>query len=369
MELRELGPQDAEQGDDLSRFAFGAGPRGDAAVPWTGVDRGWGAFDHSRLVAAAYVQSHQQWWGGRTVAMASVAGVAVHPDARGHGLAHRLVQAVLERSGAAVAVLYPTAPAIYRQLGFELVGSLDRTPVPLAGLSRDPVPGVTVGPGTPEQLAASYAELAPQVDGLVARTGTSFPAASDPLLRRDLLQVARDDGGTVVGHVALDRGTGYDGTAQLRLWELLASTAEGYRALLASLASWDSVAGSVLWRGPTAELGLHLAGRVPAPSTTAPWMLAVLDLPAAVAQRGFRGSGSARFAVDGRGWLLEAADGTGTITPLPAAGLPELSRRGLALAFAGAPAARSLRAGLLSGPVPGLDAVLAGPTPELLDYF
>ena len=98
-------------------------------------------------------------------------------------------------------------------------------------------------------------------------------------------------------------------------------------------------------------------------------MLAVLDPVAAFDQRGVRGSGRARFSVSGRGWLLEAADGRAGLTADATEYLPVLDPRGLALAFAGAPEALLLRAGLLDRPVPGLDALLAGPTPELLDYF
>ena len=50
--------------------------------------------------------------------------------------------------------------------------------------------------------------------------------------------------------------------------------------------------------------------------------------------------------------------------------LPELHVRGLSLLCSGA--ARTdvlLRAGLLSEPLPALDAVFAGPRPVLLDYF
>lgn len=369
MELRELGPDDAGQADDLSRFAFGDERRGDVPAPWSGVSTGWGAFDGTRLVGAAYSQPYEQWWGGRAVTMAGIAGVSVHPDARGVGLAGRLVREVLARSGAALSVLYPTAPAIYRGLGFEVVGTLDDTPVPLSALPRRGSPGVTVGAGTREEVAGSYARIAPQVDGSMSRSGPSFPPEHPFLGRRDLLQVARDEAGEVVGHLVLDRGRGYDGSSQLRVWELMASTAASYRALLASVGGWDSVAGTALWRGPVSELGLQVDGRLPAPSTRQAWMLAVLDLPAAVAQRGFRGSGSARFSVDGQGWLLEAAQGSGTLRALPADGLPELAPRGLALAFVGTPQDRLLRAGLLSEPVDGLDAVLAGPSPELRDYF
>lgn len=370
MELRELRPDDAEQNDDLARFVFGAERRGEAPARWSGTGLGWGALDGPRLVGAAFSQPYRQWWGGREVSVAGIAGVAVHPDARGRGLAGRLVRAVLEHSGAAVGVLYPTAPALYRGLGFEVVGSFDSTPVPLSALPRGRVPGVTVGQGTVQEVAASYAVLAPQVDGLLSRTGPGHPPKDDPLTRRDLLQVARDEAGRVIGHLVLDRARGYDSSSsQLRVWELMAATGAAHRALLASLGSWDTVAGTAMWRGPTGDLALQVGARLPPPSDVKPWMLGVLDLSAAAAERGYRGRGTARFAIEGHGWLLEASDGRGGATAVASEGLPELSPRGLALAFAGVPTGRLLRAGLLDAPVDGLDTILGGPPPELRDFF
>jgi len=135
----------------------------------------------------------------------------------------------------------------------------------------------------------------------------------------------------------------------------------------------------VLWRGPTIELTRHVAGPVPPPVRRQPWMLRIVDAPAAIAQRGFAApvSVDVAFALDdpdvaehSTGWRLHVADGRGSLEPAPGLALPRLQVRGLALLYAGvADTAALLRAGLLDRPIDGLDAAFAGHEPRILDYF
>jgi len=70
------------------------------------------------------------------------------------------------------------------------------------------------------------------------------------------------------------------------------------------------------------------------------------------------------------GWRLVVRDGVGALEPSTDPELPSLHVRGLALLWAGvATTAQVRRAGLLDGPLPGLDAACAGPVPDLLDDF
>jgi predicted acetyltransferase len=109
-------------------------------------------------------------------------------------------------------------------------------------------------------------------------------------------------------------------------------------------------------------------------------MLRIVDAAAAVAARGFSSqvSAGAAFILDDPdvpahcvGWRLRVGDGRGSLEEVaPAADLPRLHVRGLALLYAGvADGAALVRAGLLDRPVPGLDAAFAGQEPRILDYF
>ncbi len=371
--LRVLTDDDLEQAWRLSMLAFGGDPA--AVLPSPDPARtgsvAVGAFDSTgRLIGKAVGLDHVQWWGGRPVPMLGIAGVAVLPDARGQGLLPQLMDLLVAQSTYAISVLFPTAAGIYRRLGWEVVATLDHTPVPLSALPRRS--SCTLRAATEGDLSAIqelYAQRGARTAGLLTRTGPCFPTEPKGAFASDVVTLAVEDG-RVTGYVSYDRGRGYRGGGQLRLEDCVTSTPTALRSLLSSLGSWDSVVDSVLWRGSTDDLALQLSGPVPPPTEVQPWMLRVLDPVAAVAARGFGPGGwHGAFAVAGQGFVLEVADGRGSLGLMPADGLPLLAPQGLSLLFAGVAAGRLLAAGLLDRPVPGLEAAFAGPRPEILDYF
>lgn len=375
--LREVGPDEQEQVRALGLLAFG----GDPAAPPGSTPPGvrLGAFDgRGRLVGSARVAPYEQWWGGRLVPMGGVAGVAVHPDARGRGLANRLVgglDELMRAQGQHVSALFPTAIGLYRRLGWELVGTLDETRLDPALLEVATAAEVTVRAAELADvpaLAGLYNDLGAASNGLLVRRGPCFPRGAEALLGSSVAALAVDHGGAAVGYATYDRGRGYGPHAELRVWELVAATGPATAALLRSLASWRSVVGTVRWRGPTTELALHLAGPVPPPYEREPWMVRLVDPVQAVAGRGFPGGLSLQVGVElaGVGWTLTVQDGRGALEPTARRGLPVLQPRGLVLLYAGALDSGGLvRAGLLDRPEPGLDAAFAGPLPQILDAF
>lgn len=382
--LRELDEGDREQSHALSRLAFGGDP-GAPPPPVRPGRRSFGVFDGGRLLARASVLDLRQWWGGRPVPMAGVAGVAVHPDARGRGTGSRLVRhllTVLREEGQPVSVLYPTAPAIYRPLGWEVVATLDDTRLPVHLLREVPLPAGTslrtAGVEDVRTLGGLYDAAAAAGNGLLTRSGPGSPRPEEGALEADVVALAEQDG-VAGGYLSYDRGRGYGGQSELHVWEMCAGTPDAARALLASLAAWDSVVQAVLWRGPVDELALLLGRAVPPPVEVRPWMLRIADAPAAVAARGFAPGLSLRCAftlVDpevpehSRAWTLVVEDGEGRLEPAPSgAEAPRLHVRGLALLWSGAGSALVQRAGLAQRPLPLLDAAFAGPRPQLLDYF
>lgn len=379
--LRELGPQDREQAWSLGTLAFGGDPA-EAAQPPPAGSRAWGVLDGDRLLAKASLRTYDQWWGGRAVPMAGVAGVAVHPLARGRGLATRLVRSLLGpmRSVGPISVLFPTAPGIYRPLGWELVGSLDETVLPTSALRDAGEPGQVVVRQAEHAdvpaLAALWRAHGRGTDGLLTRVGSSFPRGAVHVLSHDVVALAERDG-RPVGYLAYDRGRGYGPRSQLSVGELVGSDQAASSALLRSLGAWDAVAGTVLWRGPVEEVGLLVRATMPPPERSQRWMLRVTDAPGAIAARGWPAQlrlEAAFTLVDPDvpahegPWQLSVADGVGRLERTHA-GPPRLHVRGLALLWSGVAGTAVLqRTGLLEQDVPGLD-LLGGRTPCLLDYF
>lgn len=387
--LRALLPDDDAASWQLGRLAFGAPaqPPGDRLFPMPGA-RSLGAFEGDRLVGKAVGLEHEYVYGGRVVPGVGVAGVAVAPEYRGRRLLRDLLGALLAdlRPTAALAALFPTTSVPYRRLGWELVGTLRWTAVPTTALAAAAPANVEVRPAEQRDVPAIlelYTNAAAAGTGMLTRRGTLFQTTPEALLAcHDGYSVAEQNG-VVVGCCSWDRGPGYDADAHLSVPDLFASTPEGLAALLAMLGSWRSVA-------PTLHLRLrpddpvYLATALLGARTLSeqPWMLRLVDAPAAVAARGWPphlsgsvdlhladdlcpwNAGPHRLALDGGDGVLEPG-GTGAVQLDPGA---------LATLYAGAATPATLRSlSRLAGGDDATDAFLAaagaGPPPAMLDYF
>ncbi|MEU7754440.1 GNAT family N-acetyltransferase [Micromonospora sp. NPDC049171] len=391
--VRELATDDLDAAWELGRFAFGSDPQppAHATVTPAGMTR-YGAFDDSgRLVGKAVDLHHDQWWSGRAVPAADVAGVAVAPEARGRGMGRALLTALLrgarERQ-AAVSALYPTIAAPYRACGWEAGGVLRTVDLATAALPRHrPSPDLAVRAGTTADLpavAGLYERVARHRNGMLTRRGELFDFfAADRGLPGDGLTLVEDDG-HLVGYATWQRGRGYGADSVLTVDEALAVTAEAARELVGVLGSWASVA-------PTLRLcpldGDAVSPHLPLESARDHerdlWMHRPVDVARAVSARGW--PAHARGVVDfgltdaladwNTGtWRLTVADGAAELTRVGGEVDLRLDVCGFALLYTGAALARSVaQAGLLHhspGVDPAaLDLLGAGGPAQLLDYF
>ncbi|MET8259299.1 GNAT family N-acetyltransferase [Micromonospora sp. NPDC005205] len=389
--VRELTADDLDAAWELGRFAFGSDPQrpAPAPAPVPGLTR-WGAFDDSgRLVGKAVDLHHDQWWSGRAVSAADVAGVAVAPEARGHGVARALLSALLRGARdrqAAISALYPTVAAPYRACGWEAAGVLRTVDLATAALPRHrPASHLTVRAGTPADLPAVdalYERVTRHRNGMLTRRGELFDAAERGLPGDGVTLVEAD--GELVGYATWQRGRGYGADSVLTVDEALAVTPEAARELVGVLGSWASVA-------PTLRLcpldgdavSTLLALESARDHERDLWMHRPVDVARAVSARGW--PAHARGVVDftltdplaewNTGtWRLTVADGDAELTRVGGEADLRLDVRGFALLYAGAAQARSVaQAGLLHhspGVDPGaLDLLACGGPAQLLDYF
>ncbi|MGC4846805.1 GNAT family N-acetyltransferase [Micromonospora sp. DT15] len=389
--VRELTADDLDAAWELGRFAFGSDPQrpAHAPAPVPGLTR-YGAFDDSgRLVGKAIDLHHDQWWSGRAVPAADVAGVAVAPEARGHGVARALLSALLRGARdrqAAISALYPTVAGPYRACGWEAAGVLRTVDLATAALPRHrPASHLTVRAGTPADLPAVdalYERVTRHRNGMLTRRGELFDAADRGLPGDGVTLVEAD--GELVGYATWQRGRGYGADSVLTVDEALAVTPEAAREIVGVLGSWASVA-------PTLRL-CPLDGD--AVSTVLPlesardherdlWMHRPVDVARAVSARGWpaHARGVVDFALtdplaewNTGTWRLTVADGDAELTRVGGEADLRLDVRGFALLYAGAARARSVaQAGLLHhspGVDPGaLDLLACGGPAQLLDYF
>jgi len=361
--VREFRDSDADAAYALCRLAFG-GPR----VP-EGSNRHYGGWRahvaevDGRLAGHLRLHDHRQFFGGRAVPMGGVAGVAVDPYARGRGVATALLDVAISdmwEHGQCISALFPSVPPLYRAFGWEQTGVFERTSLPLDLLGRVPRPTVRreIRPAGKDDLPAlqdAYLAVASTIDGMLDRATESFNP--EHVLDLDIVDLVPGDHG-VLGYLTAERPDG----DTLQVYDLIAVDQDTARTLLRQLASWAGQLTQVSLRlVDPAVWDLVLAQPMLHEVTNHPWMLRVVDLPGAVAARGWPAAELLRpFAVDievidehapwhaGRHRIV-VDDGKVSCQP-GGAGTVRLSARALGPWFAGSADTPALRrAGLIDG--------------------
>ncbi|MGW4114714.1 GNAT family N-acetyltransferase [Actinosynnema sp. NPDC004786] len=371
-----MGRDDVGEADRLRRVAFGrvAEPSSRPGV------RGLLAELGGRAAGVLTIKEFHQFWGGATVPMGGVGGVAVDPWARGRGVAGALLDAALRdmrEHGQALSALYATVPAVYRSRGWERAGVFEWLEFPLdrmpAGARVEARPAVE---GDLSALHACYADLASTVNGLLDRSAPAIDVSG--VLDLDVVSVVPGHDGGVRGYLTAERGL-----RGLRVFDLVGRDVTTQLGLLRELGSWAGVLDRAQVRVvDPAVTGLLTNQAIEHTVTTSAWLLRVVDLPAAVAARGWPAARWLRSAavdldvVDehapwhaGR-WRLVVEDGEVRVEP-GGGGAVRLHARALGPWFSGMQDSHALRrAGLLDGDGALLDRLVGAPgVPRLADYF
>ncbi|HUQ54947.1 GNAT family N-acetyltransferase [Lentzea sp.] len=385
MHIREYTEDDLEAVFRLRRVAFNSTDRPERLMrPGT---RGLVAELDGRIAGVLGIGEYAQFYGGAAVPMGGIGGVAVDGASRGRGVASALLDAALaamREHGQAISVLYATVPALYRGRGWERSGVLEWVELPMDRLLSVPKPTERIPsrPARESDLSAlhdCYLEVARTIDGMADRRPPRITV--EKVLEMDLVSVLPGPNG-LRGYLTATREPGGD-MGRLKVHDLVAVDAEAQLTLLASLASWAGTLEAVDLRITDPATVDLLAGTPLRHSVwTATWMLRVVDLPAAVAARGWPRLANAAVdleVVDEHApWhagprRLVVEDGSVRVEP-GGTGAVRLHARALGPWFSGAQNTHALRrAGLLEGDP--ADAVVldqlvgAAGVPRLADFF
>ncbi len=387
LDIRQLTDSDMKQAMRLGSESFGNPPTPDADLPSsTREGREWfGAFDGDLLVAQAINREFHSWFGGVAIPTAGVAFVGVTAEYRGRGILRPLLNALLTSAvqrGSVVSALFPTAPRVYRGLGYERITDLIVAEVPTNALTGLPQSSTTTRRATVDDLAAIravYDAWTSEQNGPLTRTSPSMGGIvdADGLAAFSGITLAVDNNGTVTGYAAWNRGEGYEAEAKIEVLDLIARNADAYRALLGMLGSFAGVAPTTTIRtsGDDAVRLLLPTSHWKVTAST-PYMLSVLDIDAALAQRGYPRAITAElpFSVDGEPHLLSLDTGAGRSEPAAHQDTRELTPQGLAALYAGAQSCANLRSTshLTGGNVADdetWDAAFGGRQVHIRDYF
>jgi predicted acetyltransferase len=378
---------------DLARRAFGTFSAAEGADRLASVrlsvdgGRYFGALRDGEIIGTARFLDMTQWWHGRAVPMAGVAGVKVTPEARGTGAGRALTGALLaeiEARGYPLSALFPSTTPLYRSFGYEIAGGRYEVTLPARSL-RGLLPPET-GPGVPPAGlrragpadAAAISEIIDRSYAAARACGPvnfDLPTSAVLMDEEDLFSYLGDDAYVCYA---------WSGRGELTVWFAVAATAEGTRSIWSLIASHSSIAEKVIavaspadpvfWLTAEPDVELH---------RTEDWMLRVISAPAAIAARGFPAGVTAsvpltltdpQFPANAGDWRLTVTSGRGRLTRCAGpSGTPlRLGPRGLAALYAGTPLVTLRMAGLAAGGDPDSDATLDtvfAATPYMLDHF
>ncbi|HEY1623479.1 MAG TPA: GNAT family N-acetyltransferase [Streptosporangiaceae bacterium] len=378
---------------DLSIRAFG--PHDEAilrtlADPVIADGRGLAAFDGDRMVGTALFHDHRQWWLGKPVPMAGVSGVTVAPEYRGRGVGRGLMTALIDlmaARGYPLSALYPATMHIYRRLGWELAGARYEAKLPARSLLGLPRPAAM--PQVRRPVPGDAAAVIAVIGAAHEQAGDCGPITwEERSMRRWLTPPGEYADSHRYAFLAPDGFAAYRwrGNNQIFVDRVLSTSPETVLALWSVIASHSSVADTVIAQvSPHDPLWWLLREQDAEVSQRDPWMLRLLDAPAAIAARGFRTVGidvPLRITDDqlphngglwnltvrssGEGRLVRTGTGASAQPPLV------LGAGGLAALYAGTPLSTLRRAGLATDGTPESDAALDSAfaaAPYLLDGF
>jgi len=332
-----------------------------------------------------------QYFGGRSVPMMGIAGVACAPEQRGKGLARRLMAEEVRacaREGVALSCLYASTQSLYRQVGYEqaghrfrsrlsvqTIGLVDRA-TPVRPLTDDDMPAVK----------ACYTGFAGRFDGNLDRGNYCWLR-----IRKSREEVYHgfgidDAGGGLAGYIFLnqERNPTY-GRHNIAVSDAAFLTPAAGRRILGLLSDYATMAEEVvLHGGPLHPLLSLLPQQRFKVEKLDYWMLRLIRVGDALAARGYPAglSGEVSFEVEDDiipentgTWALRIEAGRGSATKVAQARGPVIRAhvRALAAIYAGLytpPQAQLL--GWVDGDPDALaraGAFFAGGTPWMTDMF
>lgn len=331
-----------------------------------------------------------QYFGGRSVPIWGVAGVAIPPEVRGRGIARAMMREQLRENhehGPAVSTLWPATVQLYRGLGWETAGGRYAYRVRTSDLPREKSP-LTMRRAVDadrETLKRLYARRFMDANGPLDRNDAIWKRASQGIQDAPALTYIVERDGEPEGYATWvqkrEGDTGY--VFNLMVSDFVALTREAARRVLSTFADHRSVTDEVqIYGAPNDVLLLEmLSSQKVRVHNRLDWMLRVVRVKDALEQRGYNPAVTARAEfrlIDEElpgnhgNWILGVEGGSATVEP-GGEGAAVLHVRGLSSLFSGRYTPAELRrAGLLEGDDKhdaALAAMFAGPTPWMPDFF
>lgn len=246
-----------------------------------------------RIVGGLALYPMGQWFGGRSIPMSGLAAVGIAPEHRGTGVAAELITQTLKElyaNGVPLSALYASTQRLYRKVGYEQAGNYCRFSLPTSSILAGDrsLPVQPVDPTHHEVFHDLYRQRAIGTSGNLDRHKAIWerlvhPPNADPIYA---YSVGRER--QLEGYVIFSQQPGATGYYNLRIWDLVALTPAAGHRLWTFLADHRSLANEVLWQGPMVEPLLALLTEQTYRITHLErWLLRIVDVPKALALRGY----------------------------------------------------------------------------------
>jgi predicted acetyltransferase len=341
-----------------------------------------------RLVGGLAMIPMGQWFGGRSVPLLGLAGVAVAASARGTGVAFSMVSRTLREArerGLALSALFPSTQALYRKLGYEVAGAYCRVELRLGECPRfrSELELEDAEPGDQAEIERLYATVARERPGYLDRGQYIWGRV-------------REYGGAPARGVVVRSAAGIEGYAflghgqpskehqhSLRLTDFVSASAGATRRLLDFLACHRSVTQVASWFGGAADQRLLLLpDKIYKVAVEGYWMSRIIDVGRALELRGYPDALECELELtvedellteNTGGYRLSVSAGRGSVTRVARAAGARLDVRALSALYTGFLPPRELaRAGVLEADERALSvltSIFGGAAPALSDFF
>ncbi len=335
-----------------------------------------------------------QFYGGKSVPMVGIAGVAVAPEARGGGLARWMMQRSLEEmfeKGEPLSALYASTQPLYRQVGYEQAGHRMTFTLPMAEIdlrdrgSSDGRSWETVEFEAVNRLHAPYRAFAERFDGMLDRGTYVWKRKFDMRGQKGVAYASVGSaGGEIDAYAVVMQKRKDSGRMTVELSDLAFCDAAAGRRLLGMLQDYASMADELVFFGGPNHPLLYLLGQQRAAGSFKEfWMLRLVRIADALRLRGYNRAVSAEVHLHvtdellpgNRGPLvLRVRDGRAEVTQ-GGRGEVRVSERALASLYSGfaTPATLKLGGAAIEGPdhaVASLAVIFGcGGPPWMTDFF
>jgi predicted acetyltransferase len=278
---------------------------------------------------AFYRMAH--WFGGNEIACGGFSGVAINPADRGSGVCGAMLRSVLEElrsQRVPLASLYASTQRLYRSVGFEQAGLQSHYSIPISSIgSCDrslPIHRFESPPMEKMQLVANT--RAERTNGNLSRTDGLWQRILEPHDGLGTTTYLIGDVDSPDGFAIFKGGSLHSDVPQpLVSTDVAANTPEAIERLLSLVRDHRSMCDGFEWFGPPNDPLVFAADeqwvRLKHWMT---WMLRIVDLPAALSQRGYCRSVEGTLHLDivdellrensGR-WRVHFSDGRATVEP------------------------------------------------------